>query len=263
MAEVRDIVVPGSDHEIPVRVYRPAPERGQPLVVFFHGGGWVLGDIETHDHSCRELASRSRCIVASVDYRLAPEHPFPAAVDDAFASLVWLADHAAELGADSARLAVAGDSAGGNLAAVCTMLARDARGPALRFQLLVYPAVDARMATPSIEENAVGYLLTKADMEWFYGHYAGSAVRDDDWRLSPGLAEDLAGLPPALVLTAEYDPLRDEGETYAARLREAGVEVTSIRYPGLVHGFFGMFDQVRAADRAMSEAADAVRTVLA
>ncbi len=261
MAEIRDLTVPGPAGDIPVRVYRPVEETAPGLVVYLHGGGWVLGGIDTHDGSCRELAKRSGAVVASVDYRLAPEHPFPAAVDDSFAALGWLAEHAGSLGATPGRVVLAGDSAGGNLTAVCALLARDAGGPDLRLQLMLYPVTDAAMDTSSYEENAEGYLLTRADMAYFFAHYVGDDHRDD-WRLAPLRAKDLSGLPPAMVLTAGNDPLRDEGEAYAERLREAGVKVDAVRYQTLIHGFFGMFDQVDEADKAMTVAADAVRAAL-
>lgn len=261
IACVRDLEVPTAAGSIPARVYVPE-ERQEPLpvVAFFHGGGWVLGGLDTHDGSCRSLARASGALVVSLDYRLAPEHPFPAAVDDVWATTTWLAGHADEIGGDPNRIAVAGDSAGGNLAAVAALLARDAGHPQLRGQLLIYPVTDASMASRSYEENAEGYFLTRADMEWFYGHYAPD--RPADWRLSPLLA-DLQGVAPAVVYTAEFDPLRDEGEAYAARLRDAGVLVEVVRMDGLVHGFFGMSATVDAARRAVDHAGDALRRWLA
>lgn len=257
VASLRDIEIPGPAGAVPARVYVPdAGPSPLPVVVYFHGGGWVLGGIESHDGTCRSLANASGAVVVSVDYRLAPEHPFPAAVEDCWAATVWVAEHAVELGADGSRLAVAGDSAGGNLAAVVALLARDAGAPAVRGQLLVYPVTDASMSHPSIEENGEGYFLTKADMDWFYGHYAPD--RPADWRLSPLLA-DCSGAPPALVLTAEFDPLRDEGEAYAQRLGDAGVPVEVSRKNGLIHGFFGMTAAVDEARRSMDEAAAALR----
>jgi acetyl esterase len=261
VARVEDLEIPGPAGAIPARVYVPAADGTPPVVVYYHGGGWVLGGIDSHDGTCRALANASGATVVSVDYRLAPEHPFPAAVDDAWAALEWVAANGTELGADPARLAVAGDSAGGNLAAVVALQARDAGAPALRGQLLVYPVTDATMSHPSIEENASGYFLTKADMEWFFGHYAPE--RPDDWRLSPLAAADLSGLAPALVLTAEYDPLRDEGEAYARRLDDAGVPVELIRKDGLIHGFFGMVADVDEARDAMERSGAALRAWLA
>lgn len=257
VARVEEVAVPGPAGTIPARVYSPEADETPPVVVYYHGGGWVLGGLESHDGTCRALANAAGAVVISVDYRLAPEHPFPAAVDDAWAALRWIADHAGDLGGDPSRLAVAGDSAGGNLAAVVALLARDAGSPALRGQLLVYPATDATMASNSIQANGEGFFLTKADMEWFYGHYAPE--RPSDWRLSPLSAEDLTGLPPALVLTAEYDPLRDEGEAYGARLAASGVPVEVVRKDGLIHGFFGMVADVDEARAAMDHAGATVR----
>ncbi|HEX4979949.1 MAG TPA: alpha/beta hydrolase [Acidimicrobiales bacterium] len=260
VARVDDIEIPGPAGAIPARVYVPSDGAALPVVAYFHGGGWVLGGIESHDGSCRTLANVSGAIVVSVDYRLAPEHAFPAAVDDCWAATQWIAAHAADLGGDPARLAVAGDSAGGNLAAVVALMARDAGAPALRGQLLVYPVTDATMSHPSIDSNGEGYFLTKADMEWFYGHYAPE--RPEDWRLSPLLA-DVAGVAPAMVLTAEFDPLRDEGEAYGKRLEAAGVPVEVVRKDGLIHGFFGMGANVDAARAAMEQAGEALRKWLA
>jgi len=262
VAEVRDLVVAGPAGEIPVRLYRPAgsaPSDTLGVLVWFHGGGWVIGSVEGSDGTCRSLANRSGAAVVSVEYRLAPEHRFPAAVEDCWAATGWVADHAGQLGVDPSRVAVGGDSAGGNLAAVVALMARDAGGPALAHQVLVYPAVDARMGTASIVENAEGYLLTRADMAWFYDHYLGG--RTDavaDWRLSPILHERHDGLPAAIVITAGYDPLRDEGEAYAEKLRQAGVAVRHTRYDGEIHGFFGMLGQIDAAEQANDEVAAAL-----
>ncbi|MDY7104699.1 MAG: alpha/beta hydrolase [Actinomycetota bacterium] len=261
VARVEDLEIPGPGGAIPARAYVPATDGTPPVVVYYHGGGLVLGGLDSHDGTCRALANASGALVLSIDYRLAPEHPFPAAVEDAGAALDWVAANVAELGGDPARLAVAGDSAGGNLAAVVALQARDAGAPQLRGQLLVYPVTDSTMSHPSIEENASGYFLTKADMEWFFDHYAPE--RPDDWRLSPLAAPDLAGLPPALVLTAEFDPLRDEGEAYARRLADAGVPVELVRKDGLIHGFFGMVADVDEARDAMDRAGAALRAWLA
>jgi acetyl esterase len=265
MASVSDRVIPGPAGDIPVRVYVPTDEPGpRPVLVYFHGGGWVIGDLETHDGTVRALAGASGATVVSVDYRLAPEHPFPAAVDDCLAAVRWLADpgNATALEIDPGRLAVGGDSAGGNLAAVVAQQLRD-DGPAVRFQLLVYPVTDVRLSHPSIDQNADGYLLTKADMVWFRGHYVGDRGWTDP-RVSPLLATDAAvcGLAPALVITAEYDPLRDEGEAYAERLRAAGVAATATRYDGMIHGFFSMGDLIPEGKAAVDEAAEALRTAL-
>ena len=261
VVEVRDIDIPGPAGPIAARSYRPAGDGALPLVVFFHGGGWVIGGIDSHDATCRALANASGAVIVSIDYRLAPEHPYPAAVEDCWAATRWVADRAGDLGGDSTRLAVAGDSAGGNLAAVVALMARDAGGPALRFQLLVYPAVDARMGHPSIDANGEGYLLTKSDMTWFYGHYG--PADPTDWKVSPLLAEDHSSLPPALIITAEFDPLRDEGEAYGETLRQAGVDVTTTRYDGMIHAFFGMGASVDKARQAVLQAGEALAKALA
>lgn len=239
----RDLVVAGADGAIGARHYLPSggsADRG--LLVYFHGGGFVLGDLESHDAVCRALASGSQAAVLAVDYRLAPEHPFPCGVDDAWAALRWARDHAGELGADPANLAVGGDSAGGNLAAVTALRARDA-GLALRLQLLVYPGTDFSARRPSLAENA-GYVLTPEAMEWFERHYSPDPT---DWRASPLLAPELAGVAPAVVLTCEYDPLRDEGNAFAERLRDAGVAVEHVQVPGMIHGALNLTELIPAA----------------
>jgi len=260
VAAVDDLAIPGPAGDLPARVYRPSTEHGLPVVVYFHGGGWVLGDIESHDPTCRALANRAGAVVVSVDYRLAPEAPFPAAVEDCLAATRWVAASADRLGVDGARLAVAGDSAGGNLAAVVAQLGRDEGGPAIRFQLLVYPVTDGAMDTASYRDNGEGYFLTAKDMRWFYDLYAGPV---DDPRVSPLRAADLAGLPPAMVITAEFDPLRDEGDAYAARLAGAGVPVEHVACPGMIHGFFGMGAAVDAAGAVVDRAGRALRDALA
>jgi acetyl esterase len=257
-AVVDDTTCPGPAGEIPVRVYRPDARQPRPVVVYYHGGGWVIGSLTTHDNVCRALANDVGALVVSVDYRMAPEHRFPAAVDDAVAALRWVHDHAVELGGDPQRIAVAGDSAGGNLAAVTAQLAR-AAGPALAFQLLVYPVTDHEFTSRSMEDNAEGYFLTRDDMRWFYGHYLRSDADADDPRVSPLRAPDLRGLPPAFVLTAEFDPLRDQGVAYADALRAAGNEVESKTYDGLFHGFFGMDGLIDAAKIARDDVAAALR----
>ena len=257
LATVTDREIPGPAGPIPVRVYRPAGEAPKPVVVYFHGGGWVLGSLGTHDGTCRRLADGADAVVVSVDYRMGPEDRFPAAVDDSYAALTWVAAHAAELGADPARLVVAGDSAGGNLAAVVSQLAR-ADGPAIRFQLLVYPVTDHEFTSMSMKENATGYYLTRDAMRWFYGHYLGDPGQGGDPRVSPLRASDLSGLPPAFVLTAQYDPLRDQGIAYADALRAAGNGVEMTMYEGLFHGFFSMFDLIEAGKAAFDDAIAAV-----
>ena len=260
-ARTEDREIPGPGGEIPIRIYRPESRELLPVIVYFHGGGFVGGNIETLDGVCRGLSVGVPAVVVSVDYRLAPEAPFPAAVDDCEAAVRWVSDHAEAIGAVGSRLAVAGDSAGGNLGAVVARRARDAGGPPISFQLLIYPCTDMTCSKPSHSENGEGYLLTAERMRWFYGHYlAGCDPRHPD--LSPLLVGDLSGLPPALVITAEFDPLRDEGEAYAARLSEAGVAAASTRYDGMIHAFFGMSGTIDAADRAMAEAVLALREAL-
>ena len=249
---------------IPVRLYTPhASEPGPgPLLVYYHGGGWVQGSIATHDTTCRLLAHLSGVRVLSVDYRLAPEHPYPAAAEDAVAAYAWAADHAADLGADPARLAVGGDSAGGNLAAVVALTARDdERLPDVAFQLLLYPVTDVADRTASYAAFADGYLLTAAGMEWFIGKYLPDPARRTEWRASPLRAETLTGLPPAYVATCLPDVLRDEGEAYAARLREAGVAVATQRHDQ-IHGFVNT-SRVRSARAALGQIAGALRQGLA
>jgi acetyl esterase/lipase len=260
--EVRDLSIPGPVGDIPARLYRPAGAAGGVLV-WFHGGGWVIGSIDGSDGTCRYLADAAGVAIISVGYRLGPEHPFPAAVVDCFAATEWVAENAESLGLGRGRLAVGGDSAGGNLAAVVSLLARDEGGPEIGLQALVYPATDARMGWPSIEENGEGYFLTKDDMKWFMGNYGlGSVVEAADWRLSPLLASSHANLPPALIVTAEFDPLRDEGQAYADALRAAGVDVTVAHYDGMIHAFFGMRGVVDAAEDAQKTVAAAVREAL-
>jgi acetyl esterase len=259
VAHVDDREIPGPDGGIPVRVYRPSDMPALPVLVLFHGGGWTIGSLETHDNTCRSLANAVGCIVVSVDYRLAPEHEFPAAVEDAFAATSWAAKHAAELGGDPQRLAVGGDSAGGNLAAVVSLLARDAAGPRLVYQLLVYPVTDYEFESPSMRENAKGYFLELDSMRWFFRHYLPDESAGDDWRVSPVRAESLHDLPPAFVLTADLDPLRDQGEAYGRALERAGVPVELRRYDGVFHGFFGMRDLLEPAQQAFDDVTKALR----
>jgi acetyl esterase len=251
--DVEDRSIPGPAGPLRLRLYRPRAAAAQPvpLVTFFHGGGWVIGDIDTHDGSCRILSRRTGAVVVSVDYRLAPEHPFPAALDDCDAAVTWVAAHARDLGGDPAHLAVAGDSAGGNLAAAVTLRARDRGGPALCAQALVYPAVDFTTVRPSQVRNGEGYLLTAAAIRWFSAQYLADHDPADP-RASPLLA-DHTGLPPAVVATAEFDPLHDEGTAYADALRAAGVEVDHLDFPGLVHGFMGLGSLSPASARAADE----------
>jgi acetyl esterase len=263
VARVRDRALSGPDGEIPVRIYTPEGSGPFPVLVYFHGGGFVLCDLDTHDGTCRSLANGAGCVVVSVDYRLAPEHRFPAAPEDCYAALCWVAEHADEIDADPSRIAVGGDSAGGNLTAVAALMARDRGGPPLRFQLLVYPVTNCDFATDSYRENAEGYFLTTAMMKWFWRQYLPDPSRAELPLASPLRAPDLRGLPPAHVVTAGYDPLRDEGEAYAARLREAGVAVSARRHDGMFHGFFAMTTLLDAAREAMDEACEALRKALA
>jgi acetyl esterase len=262
VATVEERSVPGPAGEIRVRIYRPPAEPQLPVLVFFHGGGWVIGSLETHDGTCRTAANRLHAVVVSVDYRLAPEDKFPAAVEDADAATLWVARHAAELGGDPARLIVGGDSAGGNLAAVVARRARDRGEPAIIHQFLIYPGTDYDFESASIHQNAEGYFLTTEAMHWFIDHYRRGDADIDDPDFAPIRAGDLSRLPPATIITAEFDPLRDQGEAYARRLAEAGVPVTLKRYDGLVHGFFGMTAWVERARSATEESFALVRAAL-
>ncbi|MGC4806970.1 alpha/beta hydrolase [Micromonospora sp. DT233] len=251
--DVRDESLPGPAGDLPLRRYRPAADGPLPTLVYFFGGGWTLGGVDTADGICRRLANATGAQVVTVGYRLAPEHPFPAAVRDCHAAVRRLAEHADEFGVDPARLAVGGDSAGGNLAAAVTLLCRDAGGPSVAAQLLVYPNTDQRERVEPAEGQDP-LLFNRHSVAWYRGHYLPDPADAANPLASPLLAEDLTGLPPALVITAEYDPLREEGERYAQRLRDAGVPVELARYPGMIHGFFAMpgaFDAGRhAQDRA-------------
>ena len=257
VADVRDVVIDAA-HGVSGRLYRPHV-GSPPLIVYFHGGGWVVGSIALSDAFCRSLANASRAAVLSVEYRLAPEHRYPAAVDDASSALTWAAAHASELGVDAARLVVAGSSAGGTLAAVAARRAAERGGPRLALQVLHVPVTDHDFARPSYRAYATGHGLTRAAMEWFWDHYAPDRARRDEPDASPLRAADLRGLPPAIVITAECDPLRDEGAEYAARLGAAGVAVTQREYSGMVHAFMGWSSVVPTGARAMRELGYAVR----
>ncbi|WP_254861962.1 alpha/beta hydrolase [Halovivax gelatinilyticus] len=254
---VRDLRIDGPGGDLPVRVYRPERED-PPTLVFTHGGGWTLGTLDSADNICRELASRAACLVVSVDYRLAPEHPFPAATDDAYAALAWAADHAAELGGDPDRLGVAGTSAGGNLAAASAIRARDG-GPTLAGQFLLYPMTDRQFDRPSYAEHGDGPLLTEADVRWFWEQYLRSPVDEHNPFATICRHPDLAGVAPATVVTAGHDVLRDEGVAYADRLDEAGVDVDHAHYPSMAHGFLSLTDSVSRADEAMDGLAESIR----
>ena len=247
---VEERVLVGFDgDELLVRTFRPVGvDDPSPVTVFFHGGGWVIGDLDTHDAECRAMANRTRTVVISVDYRLAPEHPFPAAPEDCYTALGQVIERASEFGVDPDRVAVAGDSAGGNLAAVVALMARDRGGPSIRHQLLIYPCCDIDPDRwPSISENATGFLLTESAMRWFYRHYVGAERFVDEPYAAPLRTADLSNLPSAQVITAQYDPLRDEGAAYAAALASAGVSIHYECVPGLIHGFWGFADMVPAA----------------
>ena len=259
VARVEDRSIPGPGQPIPVRVYWPAAASELPVLVYFHGGGWVFGNIDSVDRTCRALANAAGCIVVNVEYRLAPENKFPAAVDDAYAAVRYVSEHAAEFGADPGRIAVGGDSAGGNLAAVVCLMARDRGGPRLAFQLLVYPVTDYDDDSPSQREFAEGYLLTRAAIPYFWGHYVSGPDQARHPHASPMKAASLEGLPPAMVITAECDPIRDQGEAYARRLQESGVPVTQRRYEGAIHVFFQMAGVLDSGKQAVADAASALR----
>lgn len=256
---VEDRTIPGPEQDIPVRIYTPSGEGPFPALVFYHGGGWVLGDLDAADVPCRMIANNAECVVVSVDYRLAPEHKFPAPVEDAYASVRWVVENAHTINVDSSKVAVGGDSAGGNLAAVVSLMSRDKGGPSLVYQMLIYPVTHHSYDTISYRENAEGYSLTKNTMEWFWNHYLHNEQDGTNPYASPLLTKDLKGLPPALVITAEFDPLRDEGEDYANRLKEAGVSVETTRYNGMIHGFFWMPGALDQSKKAINQAASALK----
>jgi acetyl esterase len=266
---VSDLSIPGPAGQIPARHYRPVTAKPTPLLVFFHGGGWTIGDLDTHDALCRLTCRDADVHVLSIDYRLAPEHPAPAAVDDAYAAFRWAHEHAADLGAIPDKVAVGGDSAGGNLAAIVSQLARDDRvaqdptGPMPVLQWLIYPRTDFTAKTRSLSLFAEGFLLTKADMDWFEAEYlGGSGIEPTDPRVSPLLADTLSGLPPALIVTAGFDPLRDEGDRYAAALREAGTPVDLRSMRSLTHGFANLFPLGGGSALATTELISALRAHL-
>ncbi|WP_241021491.1 alpha/beta hydrolase [Burkholderia sp. Ac-20353] len=258
---VLDLCVPGPAGDIPVRIYHPKDATG--VVMAFHGGGWLMGNIDSFDAVCRNLANDSGLAVVNVDYRLAPEHPFPAALEDAWAATCWVAAHGPEHGLPAARMAVFGESAGGNLAAVVCLLARSHEGPRLLAQALVYPATDARLQAESLSAYAEGFMQRKADVEYAFHTYAlNHGVSPSTWKLSPLLADSHADLPPALVITAECDAVRDDGEAYAVKLADAGVPTTCVRYQGMLHTFYSMRGQVDAAAVAQQQVAGMLRSAI-
>jgi acetyl esterase len=257
-----DRLIPGPGSELPIRIYQPReakPDERFPVLIWYHGGGFVIGNLDTHDSACRLLATQADCMVVAVDYRLAPEFKFPAGVEDCMATLRWVSQHAREIGADAERIAVGGDSAGANLATVAAILARDEGYPKVVFQLLVYPCVAPEPETASHRKFADGYLLTRNTITWFYKLYLRGQKDVNDFRFAPLLRDDLSNLPPALVLVAGYDPLRDEGVDYSRRLIEAGNRVALTNYEGMVHGFYLMGGAVDAARRAVAQSAAALR----
>jgi acetyl esterase len=262
VARVEDRTIPGPAQPIPIRVYWPEAGKNLPALIYFHGGGWVIGNIESVDRTCRALANASGCVLISVDYRLAPEHKFPAAVEDADAAVRYVAEHAGEFDIDPNRIAVGGDSAGGNLATVACLIARDRGGPKIAFQLLVYPVTDYNDSRASLHEFAQGYFLTSTMMDYFWAHYLASPADGRHPHASPIKAASLAGLPPAMVITAECDPIRDQGEAYAQRLRESGVPVSAKRYEGAIHVFFNLAGVVDAGQQAIADAGAALKTAL-
>ena len=261
--EVRDITIPGPLGDTPARLYKPSAATNLPVLVWYHGGGWVIGSVEGSDPTARSLANQSGCAVVSVDYHMAPEYKFPGPVEDCYAAAKWVAEHAAELGVDGSKLAVGGDSAGGNLAAAVAIMAAERGGPKIGYQLLVYPVTDYNFETPTYATNANGYLLTIGSMKWFWNHYLNDPSDGLNHYASPLRAKDLSGQPPALVITAEYDPLCSEGEAYAARLRAAGVPVTQQRYDGMIHGFFGMAAAMDDAKAAVAQASECLKSAFA
>ena len=268
VASVRDTRCDGPHGSIGLRIYRPGGASSGsavrlPVLVYYHGGGWTIGDLDTHDVLCRQLCNGSGAVVVSVDYRMGPENRFPAAVDDALAATRWVRRQAAALGVDAERLAIGGDSAGGNLAAVVALLARDAGDLPIAFQLLVYPATDMRRGHPSHETNGSGYLLTTETIDYYHGHYIADPAHDLDWRASPLLRDDLTRLPPALVVTAGFDPLRDEGFDYANRLVAAGNRDTYVCFERLIHGFITMGKVIDEANTAVTLCAGELARALA
>jgi acetyl esterase len=263
---VEDRRVPGPDGDIPVRVYRPSSDANLPIAVFIHGGGFTMGGLDSHDSMCRALANASECLVVAIDYRLAPEHKFPDGIDDSYAATAWVHEHARELGGDGERLAIGGDSGGATFATTVCRMARDRGGPPIAFQYLINPGgMDYDYDRPSLTENGSGYFITLDDIRWIERQYfrAGTSEGEDDWRAAPGHAPDVTGLPPAIVLTAELDPVRDQGRAYVQRLRDAGVPVEHSEYAGMIHGWVNMCGEIDAGRDGLDEVATAIRKALA
>ena len=261
--KVEDRKIPGPGGDIPIRIYSPSGKPGG-ILVYFHGGGWVVGDLASHDYTCRVLTKESGCVVVAIDYRLAPEHKFPAAPEDCYAATQWVSNNAAALGSDADHIAVGGDSAGGNLAAAVALMARDRGGPRIRHQMLIYPVTDVAMDTPSQKEfTADGFVLSKLDMQWFWGHYLANPNDGANPYASPARAKDLKNLPPAHIITASHDPLRDEGETYGELLKKAGNKVKVKRYDGVVHGFFSLQAVIDQGKTATKDAVAELKASLA
>ena len=263
VAKVEDRSIPGPDGDVPVRIYIPEGSGPFPILVWYHGGGWVIGDLESADGPSRHLCVGADCVVVSVDYRLAPETKFPGPAEDCYAATQWVVNNAAAINGDPARIAVGGDSAGANLATAISLMARDRNGPAISFQLLVYPVTERNFSTASYHDNATGYSLTQAGMRWFWDQYLADDADAANPYAAPAQAANLSGLPPALVITAEFDPLRDEGEAYAKLLRNAGVPTQATRYDGMIHGFFAMPAVLDQGRRAVDEATSALKASFA
>ncbi|MBN3526910.1 alpha/beta hydrolase [Paenibacillus apiarius] len=260
VGEVSDLAIQGAHGEIPIRMYKPAIKGPHPVFIYYHGGGWVLGDLDRFDDICRRITRSSNCAVISVDYPLSPENKFPLAVEAAYSAAQWAYDNAERLQLDPNRLAVGGDSSGGNLAAVVTHLAKERASLQIAYQVLIYPVSDASMQSATYEEFAEGYFLTKKQMIWFFDNYLNSVEETTNPWVSPLLFSDFAGLPPALVITAEFDPLREESEAYAERLKEAGVPAVLHRYEGTIHPFVSFADEIDKGKEAIEEAAAALRS---
>lgn len=263
VASIVNRTVPGPLGEIPVRIYTPVGDGPFPILMYFHGGGWVIGSPDTVETTCTMLANRAGAIVISVDYRLAPEHKFPAAAEDCYAATLWAAENAREIGGDPERIAVSGDSAGGNLAAVISIMARETGAPKLTYQVLFYPVTDYSFETESYKQNGEDYFLTTAMMKWFWGHYLNTDEDGRDWRASPLQVTDPSNLPPAFVVTAEFDPLRDEGEAYAQLLLRGGNTVTLKRYDGQIHAFVTILGVMDRGKQAIEDASALLRQAFA